>query len=333
VRHYFFRRLLQIIPVVFGITALVFFIMRLIPGDPALVLLGTDATPEDLARMRETLGLNESLWTQFFSYIKNALTLDFGNSIFQKEAVMTILLRSFPATLELSVCAIIISLLIAVPLGVAAAVKRNTWIDYAGMTFAQLGTSMPVFWIGVLLIMYFSVHLGWLPSFGRGEPLTRGLGLLVTTGSPQVLLTGLKHILMPAFSLGVMGAALISRMIRSSMLEVLDSDYIRTARAKGTPEGKVVMKHAFRGALLPVVTTVGLQFGALLGNAIVTETVFSWPGIGRVVVTAISQRDFPLVQGGVILIALAFALINMGVDLLYAVINPKIRAGRERGAA
>ncbi|MDR1603802.1 MAG: ABC transporter permease [Gracilibacteraceae bacterium] len=325
-RHYFFRRLLQIIPVVFGITALVFFIMRLIPGDPALVLLGTDATPEELARMRETLGLNENIWVQYFSYMKNALTLDFGDSIFQKDAVLVILMRSFPATLELSVCAMIISLLIAVPLGVAAAVKRNTWIDYAGMTFAQLGASMPVFWIGVLLIMYFSVRLSWLPSFGRGEPLGHAFWLLITTGSPQILLASLKHIIMPAFSLGVMGAALISRMIRSSMLEVLDSDYIRTARAKGTPESKVVMKHAFRNALLPVVTTVGLQFGALLGNAIVTETVFAWPGLGRVIVTAISQRDFPLVQGGVILIALAFALINMGVDLLYAVINPKIRA-------
>ncbi|MDR0434250.1 MAG: ABC transporter permease [Gracilibacteraceae bacterium] len=324
-KRYFFRRLLQIIPVVFGITALVFFIMRLIPGDPAQVLLGTDATPEDLARMREALGLNGSVWSQFLSYMRGALTLDFGESIFQKDAVLDILMRSFPATLELSVCAILISVLIAAPLGVAAALKRNTWIDYAGMAFAQLGASMPVFWIGVLLIMYFSVHLGWLPSFGRGDPLWQGFWLLVTTGSPQTLLTSLRHIAMPAFSLGVMGAALISRMIRSSMLEVLDSDYIRTARAKGTPESIVVMKHAFRNALLPVVTTVGLQFGALLGNAIVTETVFAWPGIGRVIVTAISQRDFPLVQGGVILIALAFALINMAVDMLYAVINPKIR--------
>ncbi|MDR1961688.1 MAG: ABC transporter permease [Gracilibacteraceae bacterium] len=324
-KRYLFHRLLQIIPVVFGITVLVFFIMRLIPGDPALVLLGTDATPEDLARMRETLGLDQSLWTQFAAYARNALTLDFGNSIFQKDAVTAILLKSFPATLELSVCAMIISLLIAVPLGIAAAVKQNTWIDFAGMAFAQLGTSMPVFWIGVLLIMLFSVQLGWLPSFGRGEPLWHGLWLFITTGSAQTLIASLQKLILPAFSLGVMGAALISRMIRSTMLEVLDSDYIRTARSKGTPERKVIMKHAFRNALLPVVTTVGLQFGALLGNAIVTETVFAWPGIGRVIVTAISQRDFPLVQGGVILIALAFALINLCVDLLYAVINPKIR--------
>jgi peptide/nickel transport system permease protein len=288
-------------------------------------MLGTEATPADLAHMRELLGLDQSLLSQLLNYLKGMLTLDFGNSIFQKDAVLTILGKSFPATLELAVFAMFISLIIAIPLGIAAAVRQNTWIDYVGMAFAQLGASLPVFWIGVLLIMLFSVQLGWLPSFGRGAPLLDGLGELLTTGSAQTLVLSLKKIILPAFSLGVMGAALISRMIRSTMLEVLDSDYIRTARAKGTPESVVIMKHAFRNALLPVVTTVGLQFGALLGNAIVTETVFAWPGVGRVIVTAISQRDFPLVQGGVILIALAFALINLTVDLLYMAINPKIR--------
>ncbi len=290
-----------------------------------MVMLGTDATPEELVRLREYLGLNQSYFVQFVSYIKNALMLNFGNSIFLKDPVVDILAKSFPATLELAIAATIISLLIAIPLGIAAAVKPNTWVDYTGMTFAQLGTSMPVFWIGLLLIMLFSVKLGWLPTFGRGEPMLKGLSLLITTGSGKALLASFKKIILPAFSLGVMGAALISRMIRSTMLEALESDYIRTARAKGTPEYKVIIKHAFRNALLPVITTVGLQFGALLGNAIVTETVFAWPGLGRVIVAAISQRDFPLVQGGVILVAMAFALINLIVDILYAVINPKIR--------
>jgi len=216
-------------------------------------------------------------------------------------------------------------LIIAVPLGIISAVKQNSWVDYTSMAFAQLGISMPVFWTGVLLILLFSVKLGWLPSFGRGESIIEGLKVLVTTGSGEVLLASLKKLILPAASLGIMGSAMISRMIRSTMLEVLDSDYVRTARAKGTVERKVIMKHAFRNALLPVVTIVGLQFGTLLGGSIITESVFAWPGIGRIIVTAISQRDFPLVQGGVIFLATTFAVMNLLVDVLYVVINPKIR--------
>ncbi|HYF82174.1 MAG TPA: ABC transporter permease [Clostridia bacterium] len=322
---YVFNRILQIIPVVFGITVLVFFIMRLIPGDPAMVMLGQDATPEDIARIRSILGLDRNIFVQLLSYLKNMLTLDFGNSIFLRQPVMEVIKTSFPATIELSVTALIISLIIAVPLGIISAVKQNTWIDYTSMAFAQIGISMPVFWIGVLLILLFSVELGWLPSFGRGESIIEGLKVLVTTGSGNVLLTSLRKLILPATSLGIMGSAMISRMIRSTMLEVLDSDYIRTARAKGTAERKVIMKHAFRNALLPVVTIVGLQFGTLLGGSIITESVFAWPGIGRIIVTAISQRDFPMVQGGVIFLATTFAVINLLVDVLYVVINPKIR--------
>jgi peptide/nickel transport system permease protein len=326
VAKYIFKRILQIIPVVLGITIIVFFLIRLIPGDPALALLGTDATPEELARTRARLGLDKSYLVQLALYLRDIFTLNFGESIVQHKPVMEIIGSSFPATLELAVAAIIVSLVVAVPLGVLSAVKQNSWADYVSMFFAQLGTSMPVFWIGLLLILAFSLKLQWLPSFGRGEPLAEAVGALFATGSAAPLLDSLRRLLLPAVSLGVMGAALISRMIRSTMLEVLDSDYVRTARAKGTREGKVVLKHAFRNALLPVVTTVGLQFGSLLGGAIVTETVFAWPGIGRVIVTAIFQRDFPLVQGGVICVAVAFATLNLLVDLLYAVINPKLRA-------
>jgi ABC-type dipeptide/oligopeptide/nickel transport system permease component len=221
------------------------------------------------------------------------LTFNLGDSIMLGDSVINVLMQGLPATLELATMAMIISLIIAVPLGVISAIKQNSWIDYISMIFAQVGISMPVFWIGLLLILTFSVNLGWLPSFGRGEPLLYGLKLLFTTGSAQVLIKSLRNIALPAIALGIMGSALISRMIRSTMLEVLDSDYIRTARAKGTPEGKVIMKHAFRNALLPVITVVGLQFGSLLGGSIVTETVFAWPGIGRIIVTAINQRDYP----------------------------------------
>jgi len=321
---YLVRRILLVIPVILGITVLVFFIIRLIPGDPALIYLGQDYTPEDYERMIEQLGLNQHILIQLMNYLKNMLTLNFGDSIFLHDTVWNVVLGSYPATIELAVVAMIISLLIAVPLGVASAVKQNSWLDYGSMFLAQLGSSMPVFWIGILLILTFSVKLGWLPSFGRGEPILTGLAELFK-GNGAVLWASLRKILLPAFSLGLMGASLISRMIRSTMLEVLEADYVKTARAKGTREGKVIMKHAFRNALLPVVTIVGLQFGHLLGGSIVTEIVFAWPGLGRVIVQAISSRDFPVVQGGVIVVATSFALINLLVDILYAVINPKIR--------
>lgn len=323
-QKYIIHRILQMIPVIFGITILVFFIMRVIPGDPAMVLLGQDATIEEMGKIRETLGLNENIFIQLLKYLQNMLTLNFGDSIFLGEPVLEIIKESFPATIELTVMAMIISLIISIPLGIISAVKQNTPIDYIGMIFAQIGISMPVFWTGALLILAFSIKLGWLPSFGRGEPILDGFKLFFTTGSAEILIYSIKKMILPAFSLGIMGAALISRMIRSTMLEVLESDYIRTARAKGTTEFKVIMKHAFRNALLPVVTIIGLQLGSLLGGAIITETVFAWPGIGRIIVTAISQRDYPLVQGGVIIIALSFTLINLMVDLLYVIINPKI---------
>jgi ABC-type dipeptide/oligopeptide/nickel transport system permease component len=323
-KRYILKRIIQLIPVLFGISVIVFFLLHMIPGDPATVLLGQDATPEEIERLRENLGLNQPLLVQLFSYIKQLLSFNLGTSIFQNEPVVNLLKDAFPATLELAISALIISLLIAVPLGIISAVKQNTWIDYFSMFFAQLGISMPVFWLGVLLILTFSLQFELLPSFGRGEPILEGVKVLITSGDATTLIESVKRLILPAISLGVMGSALITRMIRSTMIEVLNTDYVRTARAVGTVEFWVILKHAFRNALLPVITIVGLQFGNLLGGAIVTETVFGWPGVGRLAITAISQRDFPIVQGVVLIVALSFALVNLLVDMLYAVINPKI---------
>jgi len=289
-----------------------------------MIFLGQDATPEEITRIRELWGLDRNILVQLGIYLRSLLVLDFGQSIFMGDSVVNIIFEGFGATIELAVASLIISLIIAIPLGIISAVKQNRWIDHISMAFAQLGISMPVFWTGILLILLFSVNLGWLPSFGRGVSLWSGFMMLLG-GDSAPIIESIRRLAMPAFSLGFMGAALISRMIRSSMLEVLEADYIRTARAKGTIEFKVIIKHAFRNALLPVVTIVGLQFGFLLGGSIVTETVFAWPGLGRIIVNAISMRDFPVVQGGVILIAVSFALINLCVDILYAIINPRIR--------
>ncbi|MEH7125337.1 ABC transporter permease [Bacillus sp. JJ1532] len=319
------KRFLQFIPVLLGISILVFFLLHLIPGDPALTLLGQDATPEDLERLRNVMGLNEPLYIQLMVFLKNLFQGNLGISIFQDTPVITLIFKHLPATIELALIAMVIALIIAIPLGILSAAKQFSWLDYVSMFFAQLGVSMPVFWLGLLLIIGFSVNLNILPSFGRGEPLYEAIGHTIQSGNLYYVVDSLKHLILPAFTLGVMSAALITRMVRSAMLEVLKEDYIRTAEAKGVRGFIVIMKHAFRNALIPVVTIVGLQFGNLLGGAIVTETVFAWPGIGRLVITAISQRDFPVVQGCVLMIALIFALINLIVDILYAVINPKIQ--------
>ncbi len=321
------KRFLQFIPVLLGISILVFFLLHLIPGDPALALLGQDATTEDLERLRNVMGLNEPLYIQLWVFLKNLFQGDLGISIFQDTPVITLITEHLPATIELALLAMVIALLISIPLGIISAVKQFSWLDYVSMFFAQLGVSMPVFWMGLLLIIGFSVNLNILPSFGRGEPLFEAIGQTIQTGNLFYLVDSLQHLILPAFTLGVMSAALITRMVRSAMLEVLKEDYIRTAEAKGVKGLVVIIKHAFRNALIPVVTIIGLQFGNLLGGAIVTETVFAWPGIGRLVITAISQRDFPVVQGCVLMIALIFALINLIVDILYAIINPKIQQG------
>lgn len=325
--RYLLKRIIYIIPVAFGVTIVIFLLLHLMPGDPAASLLGPDATPDELERVRVLLGLNENIFVQLFAYISQLVQFNFGDSIQFGMPVADILKTAIPATLELAVVSLIITLLIAIPLGILSAVKQNTWIDRCCMFFAQVGISMPLFWMSMLLILLFSVNLNWLPSFGRGEPLLKALGILINTGDGAVLVNSLKKIAMPAVSLGIMGSALISRMVRSTMLEVLDLDYIRTAYAKGSGKFRVIMKHAFRNALLPVITIVGLQFGFLLGGSIVTETVFAWPGAGQIIVKAISARDYPLVQGLVFCLSMMFVGVNLLVDLLYALINPKINQG------
>ena len=322
---FIFKRILQLIPVLLGISVLVFLLLYLIPGDPAMTLLGQDATKEEVNRFREQMGLNQPFLVQLGVFLFNLVQGDLGDSIIQKMPVIDIVLGSLPATIELAVIALIIALLIAIPIGIISAVKQFSWVDYTSMFFAQLGVPFRVFWLGLLMILLFSVELNVLPSFGRGEPLTFAIMETIKTGNLYYLVESLKHIILPALALGLMSAAFITRMVRSAMLEVLKEDYVRTAEAKGVRNFFIIIKHAFRNALIPIVTIVGLQFGNLLGGAIVTETVFAWPGLGRLVISAISQRDFPLVQGTVLTIALVFALINLLVDILYSLINPKIR--------
>ncbi len=323
--QYTIRRLFLFIPVIAGVLLIVFVTVRLVPGDPAAILVGPEGTPEDRARITRVLGLDRPLPLQFGIYVWRALQGDFGRSIFLGSDVMKLVLTALPATLELAFLALMMTILIAVPLGIVAARNPNTLLDYGSTILALLGVSMPLFWFGVLAILLFSLQLGWLPSFGRGPGILPAFGTLFSSGSLAGVWLSLKHALLPALTLAFGSIALVARLVRSAMLEVLNLDYVRTARAKGLSERRVVNKHALRNALLPVVTIVGLQFGTLLGGAVITETIFAWPGLGRLVVNAISQRDFPVIQGSVIFIATMISIVNLLVDLSYAFINPKIR--------
>ncbi|UCH27484.1 MAG: ABC transporter permease [Trueperaceae bacterium] len=325
--QYALRRLLLFVPVVFGVLCIVFFTVRLVPGDPATVLLGPEGTDEDRARITRLLGLDRPLPVQFGIYLWNALQGDFGRSIFLGSSVRSLVLDRLPATLELALLAMFLTVVIALPLGMIAAVRSNTLIDYGATLLALLGVSMPLFWFGVLAILVFSLRLEWLPSFGRDPGLFPAVGALFSGGSLADVWQALRHAFLPSLTLAFGAIALVARLVRSSMLEVLNLDYVRTARSKGLAERLVVNKHAFRNALLPVITVVGLQFGTLMGGAVITETIFAWPGLGRLVVNAISQRDFPVIQGSVVFIAVAVSVVNLLVDLSYAVINPKIRYG------
>jgi len=321
---YIIRRLLLLIPTMLGIVVIVFGLLQIIPGDPATALLGLDATPEMIENMRRVLGTDQPWIVQLTKYLGRLLQGDLGESIFQKTPVIEVVFEHLPATIELALMSLLISALIGVPLGVLAAVKRGSPIDLFSMLFAQLGISIPVFWLGILLMLWFAVYLDWLPSIGRGEPLMDAFEALFS-GHPEVLVDSLRHLMLPAITLGLNGAAIISRIQRSAMLEVLGEDFIRTARSKGLVSWKVVIYHAFRNSLLPVVSVMGLQFGVLLGGAVLTEFIFGWPGVGQLAITAIGQRDIPLVQGVVLIIAFLFSLINLVVDLLYVSIDPRIR--------
>lgn len=315
------RRLLLLVPVVLSAAVVTFALLLLLPGDPAVALLGQEASPEELARFRHLLGLDRPVVVQLGRYLWRVARADFGRSITLDVPVLRLMLSTLPATLELATSSIILAVLIGIPLGLLAARRRGTVVDTGTMLLAQLGVSMPVFWLGVLLILLFAVKLNWLPSFGRGAPL---LGALAS-GDTGAAIDSLRHLLLPTVTLAFFNLALLSRLTRWALLEVLEEDYVRTARAKGQRERVVLYRHALRNALLPIVTIVGLQFGNALGGAVVTETIYGWPGMGRLVVQAIGQRDFPVVQGAVLILALIFSVFNLLVDLTYAFIDPRIR--------
>lgn len=319
--RYAARRLLLLVPVVLSAAGVAFGLLLLLPGDPAIALLGQEASGPELERFRHLLGLDRPLPVQFGLYLWRIAHGDFGRSVTLAAPVLRLIAGALPATLELAIVSIVLAVLAGIPLGLLAARARGTAIDTGTMLLAQLGVSMPVFWLGVLLILLFAVRLNWLPSFGRGEPLLSA----VLTGNAGALGDSLRHLILPAFTLAFFNLALLSRLTRWALLDVLEEDYVRTARAKGQTERVVHYRHALRNALLPIVTIMGLQFGNALGGAVVTETIYGWPGMGRLVVQAIGQRDFPVVQGAVLIIAVLFSLVNMLVDLTYAAIDPRIR--------
>ncbi len=288
-----------------GVSFIVFTIMFFTPGDPAKIMLGERAPQAEVAALRTQMGLDDPFIVQFFNFIRNATRGDFGRSLVTRRPVAEELFARFPATLQLAASAVLIAVAIGIPVGILSAIKQYSFFDGAAMTLALVGVSMPNFWQGLMMILLFSVYLRWLPSSGIGT---------------------FRHLIMPAVTLGTSSAALITRMTRSSMLEVVRQDYIRTARAKGLTERVVINRHALKNALIPVVTVIGLQFGYLLGGAVLTETVFAWPGVGRMMVDAIRQKDFPVVQAGVLLLAVAFSVVNLVVDILYAYIDPRIKA-------
>lgn len=323
---YIIRRLLLLIPLAIGMVVVTFALLLIIPGDPASVLLGQEASPEAITTLRANLGLDNPWYVRLWDYFAALAHGDMGQSIFQNEAVSTIIAGRLAATIELAVVSLLLATIIGLVLGVIAAIWQGSIIDTATMLLAQLGVSMPVYWLGLLLMLLFAVTLGWLPAIGRGEPLLDGL-VAAFSGRPEPLLKSLSYIALPAFALAVNSAAIISRLARTAMLEILREDFIRTAYAKGLRRPRVIIRHALRNALLPVLSVIGLRFGALLGGAVLTETIFAWPGLGQLTITAISQRDLPLIQGIVLTFAIIFALVNLVVDLLYAAVDPRIRLG------
>ena len=301
------RRILAVVPVLFGVTLAVFSMLFLVPGDPVKIMLAEFVTtPDQIAQMRAQLHLDEPVLKQYGRFVTSALRGDLGVSIRSRRPVAAEITENIGSTGQLALASMLVAIGLGVPLGLLAALGRNSWLDVAAMVVALLGVAMPSFWLGFLLIFVFSLHLGWLPATGGGD---------------------LLHLVMPAVALGMIAAAIIARLTRSSMLEVLGQDYVRTARAKGLGSGSVIVRHALRNALIPVVTVFGLQFGNLLAGAVIVETVFSRPGLGRLIVGGILAKDFPLVQGTVLFVAAAYVLINVVVDVAYAYVDPRIRIG------
>lgn len=330
--HYIGKRLLQLIPVLLGMTFIVFLIIRAIPGDPAQVILGQLATKEAVAALRESLGLNNPWYIQYFDYLKGLLSGDLGESLRTRQPIAKEIWPYLAATFELAIFAMIIAVVIGMNAGIISAWFQNTWFDYVAMVIALIGVSMPIFWLGLLEQWLFSINLGWFPTSGREEvrdPVTAITHFyLIDTliqGRFDQFLSTLKHLTLPGLALATIPMAIIARMTRSSMLEVMRSDYIRTARAKGQKMFIVVYKHALKNAIIPILTVIGLQTGLLLGGAILTETIFSWPGIGRYIYEAIGFRDYPVIQSGILVVAFLFVMINFTVDILYTFIDKRIK--------
>ncbi|HWP46065.1 MAG TPA: ABC transporter permease [Candidatus Limnocylindrales bacterium] len=326
------HRLLTTIPTLLGISFLVFLTLRATPGDPARIMLGERASEQALAELRRELGLDKPWYIQYGRFLKGVLQGDLGRSIKTREKIVVEIKNRFPATMELAIASMIFATTLGTLAGIVSSTRRYSFLDYGTMIGALMGASMPIFWLGLLLILVFSVNLGWFPVSGRLNPQ---LSLQTITNFYIVdsLLTGnwaalkdtLWHLILPAVALGTIPLSLIARMTRSSMLEVLQQEFIRTAYAKGLSERWVIYKHALRNALIPIITVTGLQLGFLLGGAILTETIFAWPGVGRWLVLAVQARDFPAVQGGAMLLATTFVLLNLLVDLLYAYVDPRIK--------
>ncbi|SFY32554.1 dipeptide transport system permease protein [Paracoccus pantotrophus] len=331
--RFILKKLLYLVPTMIGITLVAFGFIRLLPGDPVLLMAGErGVSPERYAQIAAQLGYDKPVWQQYLHYLGNLLQGDLGNSLVTKKPVLTEFLALFPATVELALVAIVIATVIGVPVGVIAAIKRGSWFDQVSMTAALVGFSMPIFWWGLLLIILFSGVLGWTPVSGRISlmyffPQVTGFMLIdsLISGQKGAFASALSHLILPSIVLATIPLAVIARQTRSAMLEVMGEDYVRTARAKGLSTRRVIGVHALRNAMIPVITTIGLQVGVLMAGAILTETIFSWPGIGKWMIDSISRRDYPVVQSGLLLIAAIVMIVNLIVDLTYGLINPRIR--------
>ncbi|MEZ4732067.1 MAG: ABC transporter permease [Caldilineaceae bacterium] len=304
---YIRRRLIQSVVVVWGVSILVFFLLRLAPGDPVTLLLVESATPEQIAEAKAKWGLDKPIPVQYAVFLGRALQGDLGDSLFFQQPAIEVLMERMPATLQLSAAALLFSLSVAIPVGMLSALKRDSFWDYLGTGLAMIGQAIPPYWLGIMLILVFSVSLGWFPTSGRGTP---------------------SHLVLPAITLGSVLMALVTRLVRSGMLDVLGEDYVRTARAKGLRERSVIICHALRNILIPLVTVIGLQLGALFGGAVITESIFAWPGVGRLALQSINARDYPMVQASVLVISVVYVFLNLAVDLLYVYLDPRSRYDR-----
>lgn len=322
--RYIVRRLANIVLVLFGLTLFVFLLLRLAPGSPVNLLVGELTTPEQIAELERQFGLDRPLHVQYANFLNDILHGDLGESIVFQSSAAGLVMEHLPATIELTLCATLLTIVVAIPLGVLIAVKRQSWMDYVGTILTMSGVSIPAFWLGIMLILFFAVKLGWVPTSGRGTPLWLAVGDALS-GDVGSLRESLRHLALPTITLSSFQMAFLSRMTRSSILEELGQNYVRAARARGLPNVLVLTKHALRNALLPVITVLGLEIGSLIGGAVITEAVFAWPGVGQLLYRAVSGRDYTLAQAGILMIGVFVTFITLLVDLSYGAIDPRIR--------